>query len=101
MRRPTCTGPRPEVTVGDSGRWLCDGLVRPSIAARLARLLARARSLDHLHRVLITVEQAGILCKLDADQVAALRSMHGRAWRALASRESNPLLRSARMLARS
>lgn len=103
MRRPTCTGPSPETAASDSGRWICDGLVPMPITCRLAEQLATAPSLDALHVALFHVEHSFTHCRIDGDQVAALRSLHGRTWREIAARELDlsPLVRSVRMLARS
>ena len=85
------------------GRWICDGLVPVPITCRLAEQLATARDLDALHVGLCHVEHAFIHCRIDTDQVLALRSLHGRTWREIFTRDVavRPLIRSARMLVRS
>ena len=60
------------------GRWVCDGLVPTPLLTRLAREVARAVDLDALHAALRRIEHAFIECRVDHDQVAALRRQHRR-----------------------
>lgn len=66
------------------GRWVCDGLVPMPVPTRLAREVARAVDLDALHAALARIEHAYIECRIDHDQVAALRQQHRRRFYALA-----------------
>lgn len=69
------------------GRWVCDGLVPMPLPTRLAREVARAADFDALHAALARIEHAFIECRLDHDQVAALRQQHRRRFYALADEE--------------
>lgn len=66
------------------GRWVCDGLVPMPLPTRLAREVARAADFDALHAALARIEHAFIECRIDHDQVAALRQQHRRRFYALA-----------------
>lgn len=66
------------------GRWVCDGLVPMPLPTRLAREVARAADFDVLHAALARIEHAFIECRIDYDQVAALRQQHRRRFYALA-----------------
>lgn len=69
------------------GRWVCDGLVPMPLPTRLAREVARAADFDALHAALARIEHAFIECRIDHDQVAALRQQHRRRFYALADAE--------------
>lgn len=69
------------------GRWVCDGLVPMPLPTRLAREVARAADFDALHAALARIEHAFIECRIDHDQVAALRQQHRRRFYALADEE--------------
>lgn len=66
------------------GRWVCDGLVPTPLPTRLAREVARAVDFNALHAALARIEHAFIECRIDHDQVAALRQQHRRRFYALA-----------------
>lgn len=66
------------------GRFVCDGLVALALPTRLAREVAGAADFDALHVALRRIEHAYIECRLDHDQVAALRQHHRRCFYALA-----------------
>lgn len=66
------------------GRWVCDGLVPMPLPTRLAREVARTANFDALHAALARIEHAFIECRIDHDQVAALRQQHRRRFYALA-----------------
>ncbi len=68
----------------DLGRWVCDGLAPTPLPTRLAREVARAVDFNALHAALARIEHAFIECRIDRDQVAALRQQHRRRFYALA-----------------
>lgn len=67
----------------DLGRWVCDGLAPVSLQLRLARGLARAPTLDDLEVFRRKVEHAYIECRLEVDDVLALRVLYRRRWYAI------------------
>lgn len=103
MRRPTCTGPSPETTTSDSGRWVCDGIEPVPFARQLAHRIAEVRDLDALLEAFVAIEHARIHCRIDSDDYTVLVEMHRRTYRRLMARalRDSPRGRSVTMLVRS
>lgn len=62
------------------GRWVCDGLVPMALPMRLAREVARAKALDVLESARRRIEHSYIECRIEVDDVLALRALYRRRW---------------------